>query len=1507
MLNKITGGLRFVAPWVMLAGSAWAQYVQVWQLGDDNVPTEVPYRTMAEFSAENFANDLVPGRVTRIPGDPLYDPLDVAPPDDDFYFAGNYPAGFNGLTAALPVPNPEPATAWERAHATSDRTNRIHFVLSSAQAAATARLRLTVEYPVGGETIRGVAQSGMGLHDMVIRWRNSAGVSTVVHSNRLSSPTLLTLEMTGASVSASAGPNTIEFVRVGPIVSGTSYWIGYDFVRLESEASAASAGTPGDADGDGLPAAWERDNYLSDTNPSDATSDLDFDGLTARQEYNGGVGSTDPNRADTDRDGLDDARERQLGTNPLSADTDGDGLSDREEVEGQPSSSPLAADTDGDGARDYLERRMGTNPRLASSRPNPFRGGIGINFVSTDTRGRLGSVLPAGPVPQRYWNETIALPTGGKTTGNTADIQTPTAGQIVKSDGTAVPGMTLRWSCDNTTSTRNSGSPDQVLMNGLLRASTTVAAIVTVSNVPFARYDLWVVVGGVTDAYQGRLRLGGNSATDRLFEARSTAPQSTFIEVPPGSLRTRPGNVVCYTNLTSRDLSMSLLSLKGWGMGIHAIQIVDRQLDSDGSGIPDWWEVRNGLQPASTALVAADTDGDGLTNLQEYQRGTDPQNPDTDGDGLRDGAESAANATRSDSDGDGLGDAEELSAVIPSNPSLADTDGDGVSDGVETQQRSDPSYNEASSSTFTGWVPRYTASPAGWEWNLQNVQLVWDHGTGALKPNEFYEGDLVSFGLRNSTGADYRSMLMGIRYYKGLLTHRLQTEAGGAFSAPGRPGTPLREAPTGGRVEDLTAALGFSGHGPVDISDRLRFRLRARRGTGNSWTLTYEIWNQTRDALLVQRIFSGCTAAASVDTGSARWMDASGVIGRPILALPAGVTLFFTPTPLENRPAFAPHRDSDNDGMPDAWEDAHGLQKLVATDALEDLDTDGLGNRDEFLHGTNPRVPDSDGDGFRDGLEVAEGSSPSRSGSRPQYAGVSWPTGEDLNGDGLPDAWQIQYRAFGLSPNSDTDGDGSNNAQEALWGTNPRSAGSRIALTFTTQAPDVILSWPHQPLKQQTLFWKAGSADWVRYSAPPLTTDGISRVRLPNRLEISPTELYRVDTTNLDSDGDGVSDWTEGLLGSDPRRPNSTRSALPVVDASGAVVGSVSGDYARMVETLRPGIAGGHQKVSRLQAARFLRQATFGPTPEDLDRVQELGFAGWIDDQIGSQPATLHSPYIRAIFADAAGPKLDRTYSYIEADGLLRGANVLTSFARGAIRGPDQLRQRVAFALSQILVISRRVGDLVHRPLAVADFHDIFVRHAFGNYNDVLREVTFHAAMGHYLSHVGNQKAIPSINQFPDENYAREVKQLFTIGLWELNPDGTRVLNALGQPVPTYGNREITEFARVFTGLWFGGQVWGGGGFNDPDLVVPMEMWPDRHDFGSKTLLRGFVIPARTANQRNGERDVEDALRHLVNHPNCAPFLSRQLIQFLVTSNPSSNYVSRVSSVFANDGTGRRG
>lgn len=1458
----------------------------VWLIGEDEDPLAAGYNATDEFSSENYVNDARPGTVYST-NNPVV--------DDDFYFAGTYPSGFNGLTTNRVVLVNEPNLGWERALTDGDRTNRVHFLLNSGQAGAPSRLRLSFELVWGGIWLPLLGQSGegFGVHDIAVRFRNSAGATTLIYSNRVDRDTRIVVDFPASSVAASAGPNTIEFARVGPLTANTGYWIQFDYAQLEADTNALA-----DADGDGLPRWWEVDNGLSDAVAADAASDKDGDGRSAWQEYNGGVNSTNPNRADTDGDGLSDGAEFIAGTNPNKADTDGDSISDGDEANGTPASNPLLADTDGDGAVDAWERRVGTNPSSAVSVPTVFRGGVGIHFVSeSDRNATLGTNEVAGVVPQFYWNDTFAIRNWTRPAGSKADILTPLTNQLVRSDGVIVTNLTFNWTADATDASDNAGSSDRKLMSGFIRAPRFGQATLTLSNVPFASYDLYVIVGGSYDGQLGRVRLNGSSATDRYFRTTTTAPQRDFVDAKAGA--TNYANVVLYTNLTANTATLNVTNIDGWAVGIHAVQIIDRSLDLDGSGIPDWWELKYALQPGSTTLAATDSDGDGLSNQQEFQRGSNPRNNDTDGDGLLDGAETAANALNADSDGDGLSDGAEVNAPIPSNPNLADTDGDGVTDRDEVARGTDPTYNAAAAPGYIGVVPFFQNTPSRWEWRMDNVQLVWDHGAGALAPNIWNEDFLIEFAVKNPATTDWRSLGMILRHYNGVLTYMFHSEAAGAFSYSSQPDNAIWDS-TG---VNLLSGLGFSGYGAADISSRLQFRVFAQRGANsNSWTVSFTITNQASNTLVLSRTFNNCTARGTVDNGTAKWTDYDGVTNQVSINVHQGVKLFIATNALENLAAFASAKDSDNDGMPDGWEDANLFNKFSAADATLDADSDGLNNRDEFLAGTNPRDSDSDDDGISDALERANASNPLLASSRPPFTGETLPGGQDLDGNGLPDAWEVRFRAASLPPEGDADGDGAANAHEAKWGTNPFDASSLPAVALAKQSNDVTIVWPSIFGKDQRLYSSSTLTNWTQFGGPIGQGGDLAFVVLTNRAAQTNREFYRVSTDDRDADGDGVKDWDEVVVGSDPLRANSVRSATPLIASNGVVTGSVTGDYAAFVNQLR-----GTGAVTRAQAARLLQQATFGPTLRDLGRVQELGIAGWLDDQITNAPASLHRPYIEKIYADFNGPRTDLTYLYSEMDNFIFGNNCTTPFARGALSGADQLRQRVAFALSQICVVSRRDPNLENKPLGVADYYDIFVRNAFGNYYDVLREVTLHPVMGRYLSHIGNQKARPEINQYPDENYAREVMQLFTIGLWELNPDGTRKFDAFNQPIPTYGNAQITEFARVFTGLWFGGQPWGNNGWNDEDSSVPMQMWAEKHDFGAKTLVNGVTIPARAATVDNGMRDIDDALRCLFEHPNTGPFIGRQLIQFLVTSNPSSNYVARVAAKFANDGAGKRG
>ncbi|MEN9675628.1 MAG: hypothetical protein RIS76_1524, partial [Verrucomicrobiota bacterium] len=214
----------------------------VWQIGTDNSPAVTPYRPASEFSQENNRNDLRPGKVTRLTGDPEYNAASNPTADDDFYFAGVYPAGFNGLVAPLSVSNDEPSSAWERAHTNGDRTNRFHFVLASDQVRESSWLRLNIELVNGGSlTATTGVVPGFADHDMVVRFRNASGVATELVAQRVSQTTNLVLQFSAAAVGAMAGANSVEIVRNGPFASGVSYWLQYDYLRLESHTSVNTA------------------------------------------------------------------------------------------------------------------------------------------------------------------------------------------------------------------------------------------------------------------------------------------------------------------------------------------------------------------------------------------------------------------------------------------------------------------------------------------------------------------------------------------------------------------------------------------------------------------------------------------------------------------------------------------------------------------------------------------------------------------------------------------------------------------------------------------------------------------------------------------------------------------------------------------------------------------------------------------------------------------------------------------------------------------------------------------------------------------------------------------------------------------------------------------------------------------------------------------------------------------------------------------------------------------
>jgi uncharacterized protein (DUF1800 family) len=351
-------------------------------------------------------------------------------------------------------------------------------------------------------------------------------------------------------------------------------------------------------------------------------------------------------------------------------------------------------------------------------------------------------------------------------------------------------------------------------------------------------------------------------------------------------------------------------------------------------------------------------------------------------------------------------------------------------------------------------------------------------------------------------------------------------------------------------------------------------------------------------------------------------------------------------------------------------------------------------------------------------------------------------------------------------------------------------------------------------------------------------------------------------------------------------------AALVACSGGGGGNGSATGGIAGNTGTPGAGSATAPADTpTQTQASRFLAQASFGATTTDIDLLATGGLGVWITGQF-DKPQSLHRAAMDATVA---------------ATGQAASANFFfESFWKQAATGEDQLRQRVAFALSQIFVVSLQDSTVVNYPRGVASYYDMLGANAFGNFRKLLEDVSLHPMMGIYLTSMRNQKE--SGTRMPDENYARESMQLLTIGLYELNQDGSLKMID-NKPVETYTNADIVGLAKVFTGWSWAGpdksDTRFNGGNADPDRDwMPMQSYPKFHSVSEKKFL-GVTIAAQAA--PGPEADLKIALDTLFNHPNVGPFFGRQLIQRLVTSNPSPQYVSRVAAVFNNNGDGVRG
>ncbi len=321
-------------------------------------------------------------------------------------------------------------------------------------------------------------------------------------------------------------------------------------------------------------------------------------------------------------------------------------------------------------------------------------------------------------------------------------------------------------------------------------------------------------------------------------------------------------------------------------------------------------------------------------------------------------------------------------------------------------------------------------------------------------------------------------------------------------------------------------------------------------------------------------------------------------------------------------------------------------------------------------------------------------------------------------------------------------------------------------------------------------------------------------------------------------------------------------------------------------------------------ALRLLRQASFGPTEAEVQRAGAMGAQAWVAEQL-ALPATQYPAYA-AVPANRPDVCVDDRAPPLRADSYCARDNytlfpLQVQFFRNALAQPDQLRARMAFALSQIMVTS---GVDNSRNYAMRQYQQIFADRAFGNFHDLLLAVTLSPVMGDYLDMVNNNKSNAAAGTDPNENYGREILQLFSVGTYALNADGTRQLDAAGKPVFTYDLAQIKGFSRVFTGWTYQALAGAASRPNNPrNYLGAMLAVDSNHETGTKVLLSGTLAPAGLSMQQ----DLEFAHRNISNHPNVGPFIGKQLIQKLVTSEPTPAYVARVSAAFDNNGAGQRG
>lgn len=675
--------------------------------------------------------------------------------------------------------------------------------------------------------------------------------------------------------------------------------------------------------------------------------------------------------------------------------------------------------------------------------------------------------------------------------------------------------------------------------------------------------------------------------------------------------------------------------------------------------------------------------------------------------------------------------------------------------------------------------------------------------------------------------------------------------------------------------------------------------------------------------------------------------------------------------------------DTDGDGIPDAWETANGFNSSLASDATLDTDGDGMSNLDEFAYGTNPRAADSagtisvelvEGNAYEEEKQDARFRITRTGAVCPVNVSISL-TGRAVRGATIGAAgsdYTAETSARRLLSTSVPLLAGVTST-DVIVKVNPDTLieypedvtitltpNSVYTLGTSTIATALINDATNIPANERLFVAFLSPQGTARTYASGFATIFLNGSNSIGRVSLSFSGLTSNQTNAYIRYG------VPGGVGPELRPtlpigqvtdqawnivPAGTITGQQIIDALYQVggkyvylnigtgtypVGEVAGNFSLQSgsSTFTPPPAAppiealSGDPLTR-DVARFLTQATFGPTQAEIQALvnrittqhggnRVAGYNAWITEQLALEPTRLLD-YVYASDQEEWTRRGTTPTTYTSTTGEPNYHNRRRGWWLLATKAPDQLRQRVAFAMSEIFVISEREAEIQTRHYGAASYYDMLGAYASGTFRNLLEDVSKSPMMGKYLSHLKNQKAIINsttgqVIVSPDENYAREIMQLFSIGLVQRHPDGSLKLGSNGQPIPTYTNNDITELARVFTGWSFskttGSLATGyptvdntnfnagnGPKYFQASWLNPMKNFPTYHDTAAKTVL-GSNIAAGL----DGEADLDAALNIIAGHPNVAPFLSRLLIQRLVASNPSAGYVYRVSQAFTSSG-----